>query len=219
MKQLIGIALGLALIFASTFIIVRATGVLSIDDIESYLHAAHDAAPIYVAATVVLLLVADLFIAVPTLALTILSGYFLGFPMGFAAAATGMLAAGTLGYGITYGYGPGLLRRITKDEEKLAEMEAVFSRYGILVLTICRALPILPEVSCCLAGATRMKFPRFAAGFMLGTVPYATIAAYAGSKSSLENPEPAILAALGLALMLAAAWTFLIKRHKRQEKG
>ena len=217
MKNLILTALGLALIFASTFVIIKMTGILSVDDIKNFLTEAHQSAPVYVAVTVIVLLAADLFIAVPTLTITILSGYFLGFPLGFLVGATGLLTAGTLGYGITYVYGPGILRRINKDETKQAEMEEIFSKYGVLVLLICRAVPILPEVSCCLAGATRMRFWKFFAAFLLGTIPYSMTAAYAGSKSSFDDPMPAILAATGLSVTLMAAWLILIRRHKKRQ--
>lgn len=219
MKHLIYAALGLATVFASTFLIIKLTGVLSVEDIKAFLTQAHETAPIYVALAVIILLVADLFIAVPTLTVTILSGYFLGFPLGFLAGATGLLTAGTLGYAISYAYGPKLLHRINKNAEKQAEMESVFSRYGGLVLVICRAMPILPEVSCCLAGATRMRFSEFLAAFLLGTIPYALIAAWAGSKSSLEDPKPAILTAIGMSLFLAGAWMILLKRYKAEQES
>jgi len=219
MRQLIYVALGLATIFASTFLIIKATGVLSVEDIKVFLTEAHEAASIYVAITVIVLLAADLFIAVPTLTVTILSGYFLGFPLGFLAGATGLLTAGTLGYAITFAYGPGLLRRINKNDRRQAEMEAVFSTYGGLVLVICRAMPILPEVSCCLAGATRMGFGKFLSHFLLGTIPYAMVATYAGSRSSLEDPKPAILTAIGLTLIMASAWTLLLRRYKAEQEN
>lgn len=138
--------------------------------------------------------------------------------MGFLAGATGMLTAGILGYAITYAYGPGLLRRINKDEAKQAEMAAIFARHGGVVLVVCRALPMLPEISCCLAGATRMRFQKFIVAFVLGTVPYALIATYAGARSSLDDPKPAILAAIGLSVLLAGAWMILLRRYKAETR-
>lgn len=214
MKRLIITALGLAMIFASTFVIIKMTGILTIEDIKGYLTLAHNTSPTYVVLTVIFLLVADLFIAVPTLTVTILGGYFLGFPLGFLAGATGLLSAGVLGYGISYAYGPGLLRRINKDQARQDEMERVFAKYGSIVLLICRAMPILPEVSCCLAGATRMGFGKFISAFMMGTVPYALLATYAGSKSSLDDPKPAILTAIALSVLLGGAWLILLRRYK-----
>ena len=214
MKQLIITALSLALLFASTFLIIKMSGVLSIEDIRAFLTKAHETAPVYVAATIIALLAVDLFIAIPTLTVTLLAGYFLGFALGFLAAATGLLTAGTLGYGITYVFGPGLLRRINPDEAKQAEMEAIFAKYGSIVLIICRALPILPEVSCCLAGATRMRFLKFITAFMMGTLPYAMVATYAGSRSSIEDPTPAIFAAIGLSVLFFGAWYVLLRKYK-----
>lgn len=43
---------------------------------------------------IALFLVSDLFIAIPTLTIATLSGYFLGFGYGGLAAATGMMLAG-----------------------------------------------------------------------------------------------------------------------------
>jgi len=192
--------------------------VLSIEDIRNFLIQAQETASVYVAVTIFILLVADLFIAMPTLTVTVLSGYFLGFSLGFFTALTGLFTAGVLGYTITYAYGPGLLRKIYKNADQQSEMETIFSRYGVFVLMICRALPILPEVSCCLAGTTRMPFRKFILAFMLGTVPYALIATFAGSKSSLENPKPAIFAAIGLSIVFAGFWMLLRKRYKDEKK-
>ena len=219
MRLLFTVGLTLAALFASTFLIIKATGVLTVDDIKAFLTAANDSASIAVAGAVVLILAADLFIAVPTLTTTILSGYFLGFPFGFAAALTGLSTAGLLGYAICRRYGPGLLNRIAKNKDSLDEMFEMFGRYGIVVLVICRAAPILPEVSCCLAGATRMPLKRFLPAFLLGTVPYALIAAYAGSKSTLDDPMPAILTAVGLSAALSIAWMVLIRRHRATQKA
>ena len=215
MRELLKIGLVLATIFASTFVILRLSGTLTLDEIRSWLSSAHDIAPAYVAGLVIALLFADLFIAVPTLTISILAGYFLGPWSGAAAAATGMLSAGTAGYWLSRRYGTALLKRIYGDEHKLEEIRAVFAESGLFVLLICRALPILPEVSCCLAGATRMPFWRFLAAFAVGTVPFAAIASYAGSVSSIDNPMPAILAFIALPGTLWLAWFFFLRARRR----
>lgn len=217
MRQLITLALTLAAIFASTFILIKATGILTVEDIESALAAASQINPLYVAAGVIALLFADLLIAIPTLTIAILSGYFLGFVLGGISAMSGMIMAGLAGYMICWFYGPGLLMKIYKNPEKLHEMESIFSLHGSMVLIICRALPILPEVSCCLAGANRMPFWRFLLYYAIGTVPYAFIAAYAGSQSSLSEPKPAIFTAIAIPLFLWSAW-FIFLRKKQIAK-
>jgi hypothetical protein len=67
MKPLLRIILVLAVIFASTFVIIRLTGVLTEDDIKAWLEAATNINPWYVVSAVVLILAIDIFIAVPTL--------------------------------------------------------------------------------------------------------------------------------------------------------
>ncbi len=217
MKQLITLALTLAAIFVSTFILIKATGILTVEDIESALTAASQINPLYVAAVVIVLLFADLLIAIPTLTIAILSGYFLGFLLGGISAISGMLLAGLVGYTICRLYGPGLLMKIYKNPEKLREMESVFSLHGSMVLIICRALPILPEVSCCLAGANRMPFWRFLLYYSIGTIPYAFIAAYAGSQSSLSDPTPAIFTAIAISLFLWLAWYIFLRKNKNRQ--
>ncbi|MBL4702449.1 MAG: VTT domain-containing protein [Phycisphaeraceae bacterium] len=216
MKQLITIGLTLAAIFMSLFILIKTTGILTLDDINSGLSAASYLHSIYVALTVIALLFADLFIAVPTLSVSILSGYFLGFFLGGISAMLGMMLAGVGGYMISWFCGPSLLLKIYNDQEKLDEMQDVFSKKGPTVLLICRAVPILPEVSCCLAGANRMSFTKFFFYYSIGTVPYAFIAAWAGSQSSINNPMPAILAAIGIFTFLWLAWFIVLRKNKNK---
>jgi uncharacterized membrane protein YdjX (TVP38/TMEM64 family) len=216
MRELLRIGFVLAAIFASTFLILRLTGTLTLEEIRSWLASAHDIAPAYVAALVIALLFADLFVAMPTLTVAILAGYFLGPWAGAAAAATGMLSAGITGYSLSRRYGTALLKRIYGDERKLEEMRAVFAESGLFILLICRALPILPEVSCCLAGATRMPFWRFLAAFSIGTIPFAAIASYAGSASSLDNPTPAILVFIALPGSLWLCWYFFLRTRRKK---
>jgi len=217
MKELIKVMLTLALVFASTFMLIKATGILTLEDIKHALEQAQQIHPAYLALVVIGLLFADLFIAIPTMTVAIMAGFFLGWPMGAAAAIGGFFLAGTVGYAISRRYGWRLLNRIYKDRGKLDEMHNTFSTYGPAMLIICRAMPILPEVSCCMAGATRMVFGKFLTMYALGTIPYALIITYAGSVSSLDNPKPAILAAIGISLTLWTGW-YLLARHARQQK-
>jgi len=212
MKELLKAMLVLALLFASTFIIIKTAGVFTLADIEDALEQIQRLHPGYLAVTVSGLLFADLFIAIPTMTVSILAGHFLGWPMGAMAVIIGFYAAGITAYAISYFYGWRLLNRIYKAPGKLEEMHQVFSAYGPAMLIVCRAMPILPEVSCCMAGATRMPFLKFLSMYSLGTVPYALITTYAGSISTVEQPTPAIMTAIIISLLLWSVWYFLGKR-------
>jgi uncharacterized membrane protein YdjX (TVP38/TMEM64 family) len=211
MKPLLRIILVLAVIFASTFVIIRLTGVLTEEDIKAWLEAATNINPWYVVSAVVLILAIDIFIAVPTLTTCILSGYFLGFIWGGLTASVGLLAAGLIGYWMSRLLGERILKIIIRSEEKREEAKTTFAQYGLAMIMLSRSSPIFSEVCACMAGMTRMKFTKFFLAWSVNSIPYALIAAYSGSISSFENPKPAIYTMIGLYMVLWLFW-FLYKK-------
>lgn len=215
MLRLLSTALTLAAVFASTFLLINLTGLVTIADIKQWLLLASTTHATYVGMVVIFLLFLDLFIAVPTLTIVTLSGYFMGPVWGAIASIAGMWAAGLSGYLICFKWGEKFLLNIYKDPTKLDEMKRVFEQNCSYVLMLCRALPILPEVSCCLAGANQISFRKFFVFYSIGTIPYATLAALAGSKSSLDDPSPAILGAISISATLWLCW-YLFWRFYRK---
>ena len=211
MATLIKLFLIIAVFFASTFIVIKTTGVLTLDDIRHWLESAQSVSPVYIGLIVSMLLLADLFIAVPTLTVCLLSGYFLGFTTGASFNIAGVALAGVCGYLISMTAGRNLLERIVQDAQQLNDMEQTFDKYGFVMILLSRAMPILPETTACLAGFTRMKPWKFFTAWAISSIPYAMIAAYAGSISSIENPNPAILTAIGLSLFFWSSWMIVIK--------
>ncbi|CCN50559.1 hypothetical protein MADA3029_940233 [Vibrio nigripulchritudo MADA3029] len=213
MKALIRIMLVVALAFASTFIILKVAGVLSVEQIEGWLTYAQSLSPIYVGGTTVLLLFADLFVAMPTLTITILSGFFLGQWYGAVAAILGMMLAGTIGYLLGNRFGDRLLNVLIKDTKQIEEAKSAFKKHGFVMILLSRAVPILPEVTACLAGMTGMKFSRFIVAWSISTIPYCLIAVYSGSISSLDDPKPAIITAVLMTSGLWLGW-YMFRRFK-----
>lgn len=216
LKPLVKIMLTLAAGFATTFLLLNATGIVTVAKIETWLLMAKSADPLWVAPVIALLLFIDLVISVPTLATVTLSGYFLGPVLGAVAGITGLLMAGLGGYAVSRRYGDVLLKWVVKDESKRAEAISTFQEHGAVVILLSRASPILPEVSACMAGMTRMPVGKFLVLWLAGSVPYAVIAAYAGSVSSLDNPQPAIFAAIGLMSFLWLSWLVVRGYGKRR---
>lgn len=206
MKSLLKVMLILGAIFASTFILGRVLGILTVENVKSWLEAAQSADPFWVIITVLALLFADLFVAVPTLTITILAGFFLGFPAGAATAFTGMTMAALSGYVISRRWGDKGISFLVKEENARKELTQSFQDNGPIMILLARAAPIIPEVTACMAGATKMPILRYVLFFTLGTLPYVMIAAYAGSISSVESPQPAIYAALFLYGVLGLGW-------------
>jgi uncharacterized membrane protein YdjX (TVP38/TMEM64 family) len=212
MKDLIKIAIILALAFASTFIIIKSTGLITEEGVSAFLQQAKSINPWWLAALVVGLLLIDLLIAVPTMTTILFAGFLMGPIYGGLASATGLMLLGVTGYGMGYRIGRPVLMRLFKDEKRLPEIETAFARNDLLLLFVCQAMPILPELSCTLAGIARTRFPRFLFGYAVGVVPFAFIVAYAGSISTLSNPSPAIYTAIGVSVILLLFWTLLKRR-------
>lgn len=218
MKHLIKTMLILAALFALTFVLLKVTGVLSVEQIETWLTYAQGLSPIYVGGLTVALLLADIVIAMPTLTVTILSGFFLGSSLGALSAIIGMSLAGVAGYGLGKRYGDRVLMLLLKDEHKINEAKSAFQNNGLGMILLSRAIPILPEVTACLAGATNMSFSRFMFAWLLSTVPYCLIAAYSGSISSLSDPKPALIGAAMLTTSLWIGW-FVFRRLKLKTRA
>ena len=215
MKDLLKTALVLALAFASTFLVMRATGILTEDQVRAFLSNAHRIDPVWLVALVIGLLWIDLLIAIPTMTTILLAGYFMGPVLGAAAAIAGLFAMGVTSHILGRVIGRPVLARLFRDDARLDAIEASFARNDVLALFVCQALPILPELSCCLSGIARMHPIRFLSAYAVGVVPFAVIVAYAGSISTIEDPRPAIYAAISVSTALLLAWR-LLQRRARQ---
>ncbi len=220
MKPIIKFAVILGAFFTITLLVFKVFDLLTVEDIKMWLTQMQYAPHWVIGLFIITLLIVDLFIAVPTLSLTILSGFFVGLELGVFYSSVGMAGAGTLGYSLSRFKGESFLKKLCKNEKELSDMKSLFSAHGPMALSLCRAAPMLPEISSCLAGVTKMPFKKYILFYLLGTIPYAIIAAYAGSISSLDNPSPALFTFVGMFAVLSLAWgVFLIyKRSKKASK-
>ncbi len=216
MKALIKFVVLLGAFFTLTLVVFKLLGILSADDIKLWLEAAMELSPWIVGSIIVALMMVDLFIAIPTLSLTILSGFFLGVELGVFYSSIGMIGAGTMGYVISRFHGDKLLRFVSSEEAQREEMIRIFTTFGPFSLMLCRAAPMLPEVTSCLAGVTKMPYWKYLLFYSVGTLPYAVIAAYSGSISTVNDPGPAIFTFIAIFGGLSLVWiTFLyFNKHK-----
>lgn len=218
MTSLLKLMLILALGFATTFIIIKLTGLISTTDIQNWLEHCQTISPLYTGAVIIMLLLVDLFIAIPTLTVIILSGYLLGHTLGSIVSIIGLLTAGTIGYWLSYRYDIRIMNIILKDENERKNSKSLFKQHGLIMIILSRAVPILPEVTACMAGLTKMSYWKFLSGWLISVVPYAIIASYAGSISTVENPMPAIITAISLTLCFSLGWIIFKKLKLSQTK-
>lgn len=212
MKDLIRVALILAVGFASTFLIVQGFGLLPEDGVVRWLEGLRAVHPGWLMAGVVALLLLDLFVAVPTMTTILLAGWLLGPVLGGLTAGVGLMLLGTTGYVIGRVAGRPVLRRLFKEEARLDGIAEAFARNDLLTLAVCQAVPILPEVSAVMAGVARMRPLRFAFGYGIGVIPFAFVVASGGAASSPDDLRPAILTVIGVSAVLLILWRLLLRR-------
>lgn len=214
MKLLIKTVLILFIIFTTMLLIFKFSGILSVEDIKQIFSNLKSQPSYILGSLIVILLFIDLFIAVPTMTIILLAGYFIGFELALFYTFIGLLSASLTGYFLSKKYGEKVLDRLSSNEQQKLEMKELFNKHGVLVLVLSRAVPMLPEVSSCLAGTCKMTLRRFLLAWSIGTVPYLTVITYAGSISNFDNPMPAITAAVAITLLFWILWLVFIKINK-----
>jgi|TARA_R110002096_G_C14661942_1_gene728489 uncharacterized membrane protein YdjX (TVP38/TMEM64 family) len=214
MKSLIKVILILGFVSGSSFILVQVTGLITIDRIDFWFNEIRSFPPYYIGGVVLALMLIDLFISIPTLATIMLAGFFMGTLLGAAFTIIGLTIAGCCGYMLGRRYGEVILKFLLKNDTEREEFKASFEEHGFFTILLSRALPVLPEVSTCIAGMTKMPFSKFLTAWLISITPYSLIAAYAGASSSPRSPEPAIIAWALLTSSLWVGW-YIFKRAKK----
>lgn len=143
------------------------------------------------------LLLLDLFL--PILGTVVMSalGLVYGWFWGGLLSAGGAIGAGLLAYGLARNLGRRAALFLTgpnglEEGEKLFHGEA-----GGWLVAFSRWMPVLPEVVACLAGITRMPFPRFLAALCAGCLPMGFVFAWIGETGN-ERPGLALALSAGL---------------------
>jgi len=214
MKSLIKVILILGLVSGSSFILVQATGLITIDKINFWFNEIKLLPAYYIGGIIIFFMFIDLVISIPTLAIIMLAGFFLGTFLGAVFTITGLMIAGCCGYLLGYKYGEVILALLLKNNQERNEFKASFKKHGYVTILLSRALPVLPEISTCIAGMTKMPFSKFILAWFISITPYSLIAAYAGAASSPRSPEPAIIAWSLLTCTLWISWYFFKKTRK-----
>jgi uncharacterized membrane protein YdjX (TVP38/TMEM64 family) len=216
LKSLIKLYLIVIGVFALIFALVNLTGILTVEDIKSYLEQIQSASKSTVFLVVYLLLAVDVFLSVPTIFIVTYAGHILGFEWGLLASLSGMLTSGLIAYLLCRISGTKALRLLLKNQSEIDEVNSLFHKMGFSMLLISRALPMLPEATCCLSGLMRLNFFKFLLYYLLGTLPYALVLTYLGSISDYDNPKPAIIGIVAVYVILYGLWFFKLRKIKRK---
>ncbi len=212
MKRFLLIAVCLTAIFFSLFVIAAHFGytdpAYARQEIEALRRSPHG---LLVAAAVIIgLLVADLLLPVPSSVLMTLAGVIYGAWLGGLIGFAGTMLAAALGFYACRWGGQKTFKRLMGDED-VDKIDAWFREYGVYAIILSRPVPMLTEILSCLAGLSGLRARTFFLASALGHLPICMVYSFAGSLGGVDDPWPAILAAL---LIPAAGWR-AVRRLKR----
>ena len=153
--------------------------------------------PLLTATAVVLLLVADILLPIPSSFVGTVAGQVLGTSVGTLVTWTGLNLACLAGYCLAARFGRQMVAQFT-DETAIVDVTTLTNRWGVWALIGLRPIPVLAEASILLAGLGRMPLRQFwpvviAANFGIA-VAYSALGSYSAEYGWL-----------GLALVISVA--------------
>lgn len=161
------------------------------------------------------LLVADLFLPIPSAPVMATLGTIYGTFLGGLIGAIGSILAGLVAYGLARLVGR-RAARLLASEQDLADFQRFFDTWGGGGIIATRVLPVVPEVLTFLAGLARMHFGRFCLALVLGALPVSLLLAWAGEAAGTSS---ALL--LVLTLIPVGLWCVYLLgvRHRRRSRA
>lgn len=135
---------------------------------------------------VIVFLLADIVLPIPSSFVLTTTGYLLGTVWGTAVCFVGLTCASLGGYALgRYAGGP-LAQRVV-GRAQLDRFADLSQRYGDALLVAFRAMPVLAEATTILAGISRMPLPRFLAVVSIGNFVVAGVYAWIGAVSASQS--------------------------------
>jgi 3-dehydroquinate synthase len=203
------IPLILASIFLFLFIIFEASGLITLEKINILVLESGS----FAAAIIIIFLIIDLILPMPSTVLMTFSGAFYGVFIGTLINVTGSLLASLAGFAITRKLGK---TRLFLDKTEKRSMDEWFIRWGEGILIISKMIPIVSETMACFVGLTRISWRKFIILSLLGIIPVSVYYAYVGSTS--ENFSEWLLPLFfGIAIPIAV-WSILKKIQEKPLK-
>jgi uncharacterized membrane protein YdjX (TVP38/TMEM64 family) len=155
------------------------------------------------------LICADLFVPMPGPAIMAALGLIYGVLLGGLISVFASFMVGLIGYTLCRALGPRAAAWIASAGE-LERLSGFFERYGMWAIAVSRLLHWVPEILACLAGLSRMSFPRFATGNLIGSVAVGFINAYFGSRGETDPETVAFV--LVLPYIMIPIFLFILAR-------
>jgi uncharacterized membrane protein YdjX (TVP38/TMEM64 family) len=198
MKRYVIVATAIAAVILVTFGVVEALGVPLLTDPSEEISAGGLAA----AAVGGGLLLADVFIPIPSSVIMIAHGAAFGVVGGFMLSLAASVGGAMIGWWIGNRSSRWMDRIVTPEEKRQANEFIV--RYGMLAIVISRLLPIVAETVAIMSGTTSLGWKRVLAGTTLGSIPPALIYAIAGNATT--DFASGALVTVAVVVIAVVAW-------------
>ncbi len=183
----------------ATFVVVEALGVEPLTDPRPLLGAGGAVA----AAAGTGLLLADVFLPVPSSGVMLAHGALFGIVVGTALSLLGSIGAFALGFGLGRRGGRALERLVPEEERSRAD--GLLRRWGVLAIVVSRPVPILAETTAFVAGTSSLGWRTSLVAALVGSLPAALLYALAGALAASFATGAVVFAVVILLGVVVAA--------------
>ena len=162
----------------------------------------------------------SLSLTLPILLLDTVCGVLFPLPVAILVATLGTAITLTIPYFIGRGAGPDMTEKLQQKHPRLRELREIRSRNELFLAFLIRIVGILPcDVVSLYLGNTRMPFPKYLLGGVLGFLPDVLTATVVGMKAD-DRSSPWFWGAIALNLLVAGGSTlFYALYRKRQNRS
>lgn len=186
----------LGLLLATGVVVAVVVGIPPVSEIRAAVTAAGMAGPVLYAAAYAAITLTPATAA----ALSVTAGLLFGVPVGLAVVMAGAVVSACAAFGIARGLGRSAVRGI--DNARLARLDALLRRRGVLAVIGVRMVPLLPfaplNYACGLVG---VRWRDYVPGTALGILPGCSFSVTLGAYGSTPTSAPFLAAVAGVVLL------------------
>ena len=150
-------------------------------------------------------LIGDIVLPLPATGIMALLGKVYGFWLGTVFSFTGSFLAGMIGYYMAKIFRERGASRIVTEVD-LENFKELFDRWGAVTIMVCRALPVLPEVTTVMAGLAGMPLRKFMPALFVGSLATAIVFTSLG----LLGKDDSIIGLVASVLLPAFIWLIVV---------
>ena len=159
----------------------------------------------------------SLSLTLPILLLDTVCGVLFPLPAAILVATLGTAVTLTIPYFIGRGAGPDMTEKLQQKHPRLRELREMRSRNELFLAFLIRIVGILPcDVVSLYLGNTRMPFPKYLLGGVLGFLPDILTAVVVGTKAD-DRSSPWFWGAIALNLLIAGGSTLFYALYRRRQ--